>query len=182
MNTQKTQSNNNVSQRNSIADPLKIYALQVELENYFNDMSIWRTLEIPENYSFFGLHVAIQDAMNWLDIELHKFNMINPRTKQMEYIGILDDLMCEAIVMEKNAIISDYFTLSNCKCSYLYNFVKPWEFCLTLNKILPAIPRIKYIEIFYEILMNKICMLFSKVSTLYSWEWNDTRTWHGIFE
>lgn len=129
----------NTQQKTS--DPTKIYKFLLEL---YNDHAVWRTLEIPEDYSFFDLHVAIQDSMIWQDVELHKFDMKNPVTMEMEYIGIQDDLMCEAIVFEKNALIAKYFTLSNCKCMYMYNFVKPWTFRITLEKILPAIPNIKY--------------------------------------
>ncbi len=28
---------------------------------------IWRTIQVPETYSFWDLHVAIQDSMGWLD-------------------------------------------------------------------------------------------------------------------
>ena len=28
---------------------------------------IWRTIEVPEDYLFWDLHVAIQNAMGWLD-------------------------------------------------------------------------------------------------------------------
>jgi hypothetical protein len=34
---------------------------------------IWREIEVPSNYSFWDLHVAIQDAMGWLDYHLHAF-------------------------------------------------------------------------------------------------------------
>lgn len=52
--------------------------------------------------------------------------------------------MCESIVFEKDALIAKYFSLSNCECTYMYNFVTPWTFRITLEKILPAIPNIKY--------------------------------------
>lgn len=135
-----TQANNTVSKQS-----MEIYKFLVELNNERDDVpNIWRILEIPESYSFFDFHVAIQDSMTWLDVELHKFDMKNPETLQMEYIGIQDDLMCEAIVLEKSALIAKYFTLSNCECTYMYNFVQPWTFRITLEKMLPAIPNIKY--------------------------------------
>jgi hypothetical protein len=28
---------------------------------------IWRRIQVPASYSFWDLHVAIQDAMGWLD-------------------------------------------------------------------------------------------------------------------
>jgi len=31
------------------------------------DPLVWRRLQVPERYSFWDLHVAIQDSMGWLD-------------------------------------------------------------------------------------------------------------------
>ena len=33
--------------------------------------AIWRRIQVPDGYSFWDLHVAIQDAMGWLDCHLH---------------------------------------------------------------------------------------------------------------
>lgn len=78
-----------------MSNSTKIYKFLVELEYDRDDELIWRTLEIPECYSFFDLHVAIQDSMIWLDVELHKFDMKNPITKEMEYIGTLQNALNE---------------------------------------------------------------------------------------
>ncbi len=37
---------------------------------------IWRLIEVPSIYTFWDLHVAIQDAMGWLDYHLHSFNLL----------------------------------------------------------------------------------------------------------
>lgn len=34
---------------------------------------IWRLIDVPGSYTFWDLHVAIQDAMGWLDYHLHSF-------------------------------------------------------------------------------------------------------------
>ena len=34
---------------------------------------VWRRIEVPSTYFFWDLHVAIQDAMGWLDYHLHSF-------------------------------------------------------------------------------------------------------------
>ncbi len=36
---------------------------------------IWRRIEVPASYSFWDLHVAIQDAMGRLDYHLHVFRV-----------------------------------------------------------------------------------------------------------
>jgi len=56
------------------------------------DPLVWRRILVPEAYSFWDLHVAIQDAMGWTDAHLHEFEVVDPRG-QLERIGIpLDDL------------------------------------------------------------------------------------------
>ena len=34
---------------------------------------IWRRIQVPKTYTFWELHVAIQDAMGWTDSHLHMF-------------------------------------------------------------------------------------------------------------
>jgi hypothetical protein len=34
------------------------------------DPLVWRSIQVPETYSFWDLHVAIQDAMGWKDCHL----------------------------------------------------------------------------------------------------------------
>ena len=36
---------------------------------------VWRRIQVPEQYTFWDLHVAIQDAMGWLDYHLHEFRL-----------------------------------------------------------------------------------------------------------
>ena len=36
---------------------------------------IWRRIQVPETYTFWDLHVAIQDAMGWSDYHLHEFEI-----------------------------------------------------------------------------------------------------------
>jgi hypothetical protein len=44
---------------------------------------IWRRIQAPSTYSFWDLHVAIQDAMGWLDCHLHKFQIPEPGNIKM---------------------------------------------------------------------------------------------------
>lgn len=46
--------------------------------------AIWRRIQVPENYTFWDLHVAIQDSMGWTDSHLHAFRIKNPDTGEYE--------------------------------------------------------------------------------------------------
>lgn len=49
---------------------------------------IWRVIEVPRTYTFWDLHVALQDAMGWLDCHLHEFSLADPATGRTTRIGI----------------------------------------------------------------------------------------------
>lgn len=49
---------------------------------------IWRRIQIPADSTFWTLHVAIQDAMGWLDYHLHEFLLGKGRSRIS--IGIPD--------------------------------------------------------------------------------------------
>ena len=51
-------------------------------------------------YSFWDLHVAIQDAMGWLDCHLHQFDILDYGSRQIEHIGFPDDeFLLEQVVL-----------------------------------------------------------------------------------
>jgi hypothetical protein len=49
---------------------------------------VWRRIQVPEKYSFWDLHVAIQDAMGWLDYHLHEFRLLDAAEQNVVSIGI----------------------------------------------------------------------------------------------
>lgn len=51
---------------------------------------IWRQIEVPPDYSFWDLHVAIQDVMGWEDYHLHEFFLGEPGSDEEIRIGIPD--------------------------------------------------------------------------------------------
>ena len=48
-----------------------VFRLRIRLDGI--EPAIWREIAVPARYSFWDLHVAIQDAMGWLDYHLHEF-------------------------------------------------------------------------------------------------------------
>ena len=108
---------------------------------------IWRRIQVPATYSFWDLHVAIQDVMGWLDYHLHEFEIIDPSTGINVDIGIpLDD----DFDMEREVIpgwiekISDYFSMENRVTYYEYDFGDGWEHTIKLEKILPRDKNLDY--------------------------------------
>ena len=100
----------------------QVYQFKIMLKN--TKPPIWRRIQVPETYSFWDLHVAITDAMGWLDYHLHQFEMINPKKGENVTIGIPseDDIGYDwEILPGWRQRISDYFSLKNKVADYVYD-------------------------------------------------------------
>lgn len=121
-----------------------VYQFKVTLKNV--SPPIWRRLQVPENYSFWDLHVAIQDAFGWLDYHLHGFETINKDYSQVKRIGIPDIEGMDLEMLsgwEEN--ISDWFSLDKNKAmNYTYDFGDDWDHRVELEKIIPREKDIDY--------------------------------------
>ena len=120
-----------------------IYQFKISLKGV--EKPIWRRIQVPENYTFWDLHVAIQDSMGWVDYHLHSFTLKNPVTGEKEEIGIPSDDFFDEMPMlpgwkEK---ISKWFS-TNKKAGYVYDFGDGWSHEVKLEKILPREEKVKY--------------------------------------
>lgn len=112
-----------------------VYQFKVTLQTI--KPPIWRRIQVPGNYSFWDLHVAIQDAMGWLDYHLHAFQIRKKHTDKMIEIGIPgDDMDDENILSGREIPIRDYFREPGESALYLYDFGDGWEHELLLEGIL----------------------------------------------
>jgi hypothetical protein len=69
----------------------KKIAYQFRIDLLGIEPPIWRRISVPSTYSFWDLHVAIQDSMGWLDYHLHSFSIMPPGKNKPVLIGIPDD-------------------------------------------------------------------------------------------
>ena len=102
---------------------------------------IWRWIQVPEDYSFYELHEAIQAAMGWDDCHLHKFEILSPKNDMIESIGTVDNSNWSLDIEpldESNIKISQYFLMDNRRAIYEYDFGDNWEHEILLEKILQA--------------------------------------------
>jgi hypothetical protein len=116
----------------------RVYQFKITLKNI--SPPIWRRIQVPESYSFWDLHVAIQDVMAWLDYYLHEFKIVNPSTGIKVEIGIPvdDDFdMGREVLPGWKEKTADYFSMENRVAYYEYDFGDIWEHTIKLEKILP---------------------------------------------
>jgi len=113
----------------------KIYLREIE-------PLIWRRIQVPETYTFWDFHVAIQDSMGWLDYHLHQFRIRNPTTGKMENIGIPDEDEFEDLMNFLpgwEIAIADYFSRDNAMAEYEYDFGDCWEHLIVFEEIAPRL-------------------------------------------
>ena len=108
---------------------------------------IWRRIVVPATYSFWDLHVAIQDSMGWLDYHLHEFQIVNPDTGQTDRIGIPDDEPIDDglnFLPGLDLLLVMYFRQLGIQAKYKYDFGDGWEHDVLLEGILIREPRSRY--------------------------------------
>ncbi len=115
-----------------------VYQFKIRLNGI--SPSVWRRIQVPEYYTFWDLHVAIQDAMGWLDYHLHEFYMTHPVTSEKVIIGVPDEedeLFERETLPDDREKISDWFSMENRKADYTYDFGDNWTHSIVLKDILP---------------------------------------------
>jgi hypothetical protein len=86
-----------------------VYQFKISL--YEIEPCIWRRIQVPAKYSFWDLHVAIQDAMGWLDYHLHAFRIRPKHKKKSIEIGIpVDEWDGDEIIPGWQVPLVDHYT------------------------------------------------------------------------
>lgn len=89
--------------------------------------SIWRRIQVPISYSFWELHVAIQNAMGWLDYHLHEFIVIDPNSGKKRLIGIANEDDFYNTTSPSWKVKIKQFIKLNPTIRYIYDLVDRWE-------------------------------------------------------
>lgn len=121
-----------------------VYQFKITLKE--TNPHVWRRIQVPENYTFWDLHVAIQDAMGWDDYHLHEFNIKNPIDGSEGVIGIPDEegISSVEILEGWKQKIANWFSMENKTADYMYDFGDGWEHTVTLEKISPKDKNVNY--------------------------------------
>jgi len=105
---------------------------------------IWRMIDVPEAYSFWDLHVAIQDSMGWLDYHLHSFNPPQRHGRIKSKIGIPDDDFDDGTVAGWETPVASFFMEVGDALEYEYDFGDGWTHEVTLVGVMLREPGRKY--------------------------------------
>jgi hypothetical protein len=120
----------------------RIFRFDVRLQEI--EPAIWRHLEIPSNSTFWDLHVAIQDAMGWLDYHLHEFRPERTQSAGRVRIGIPDGDFDADVVAGWSVPVAKHFTTPGDTATYEYDFGDAWTHDVTLIAVEPRKRGVKY--------------------------------------
>ena len=116
--------------------PRQIFQLKITLDE--SSPKIWRRIAVPSNYTFFQLHIAIQNAFGWGDSHLHAFVFKNKNSSQMVTIQFPDSenepFFTDTVLDERVENISDYFDDSSKRCKYTYDFGDNWDHTILFER------------------------------------------------
>jgi len=94
------------------------------------DQLVWRRIQVPESYSFWDLHVAIQDAMGWLACHLHEFRVVIESTAgRVQRFGIPVDESLEQppVRPDWTVKVSSVVGKADLPMLYVYDFGDGWH-------------------------------------------------------
>ena len=124
----------------------RVYQFKVTLQE--TSPEVWRRILVPETYTFYDLHVAIQDAMGWTDSHLHIFKVKRDHKangKDMWLVGIPDPEYADQTDKAGwETRISDHFSLYQKKVYYRYDFGDSWDHIIEVEELMDREVGTKY--------------------------------------
>ena len=100
---------------------------------------------MPDDYTFFDLHAALQDAFGWEDAHLHQFFTSSPFKRERNYQQIaLPSPEMEDVLDEREEKLFRWFKNSKSVVWYEYDFGDSWMHEIQLEKKLPQESNKKY--------------------------------------
>jgi hypothetical protein len=101
---------------------------------------IWRRISLPEDASFFDLHLAIQAAFGWSGFHLHAFEIGNGYRDRLTIDWLGDDEDNNHIFyhaekrQELNTQLKDIFSSTQKSAHYTYDFGDSWDHTVKFEK------------------------------------------------
>ncbi len=92
---------------------------------------IWRRVLVPGTITLGKLHQVIQEAMGWLDVHLHEFDINDVRFGEPDPEWDTGDVISEKRVKLKNALEG------TATFHYMYDFGDGWNHRIKVEKVLP---------------------------------------------
>ena len=102
--------------------------------NEITQPPVWRKLLVPEDFTFYRMHLVIQVAFGWKGGHLFEFSAAS--RSRSPVITLADQDVNEDEFLDcKKTRLNDIFTAPEQKLTYLYDFGDSWNHLMTLEEI-----------------------------------------------
>jgi hypothetical protein len=124
-----------------------IYQFKITLKG--THPPVWRRIKVPSTYTFWDLHLAIQDAMGWHDCHLHEFR-IQAKTGETLVFGIPSEIEGDPYFKDDRTLhgwkhkISKYESVIPATFVYAYDFGDDWRQKIDFEEIKSAEAGVTY--------------------------------------
>ncbi len=118
-----------MAKKSNLVYQFKIGLLYIEPE-------IWRRIQVPGGYTFWDLHVAIQDSMGWQDRHLHVFRLIRKGNRKSVLIGIPTEETAKYVMPDWEVPLSERLDEPGAEMIYEYDFGDGWEHKILLEAVM----------------------------------------------
>ncbi len=129
----------------AMEEPAFVYQFLIALSE--TDPLVWRRLQVPSTYTFWDLHVAIQDAMGWHDCHLHRFELFNKSDERLTIgLPVDDEFATDRCEPGWLVNLSSVFEPPGeaLPARYLYDFGDDWSHAVVCEGPRPADPSASY--------------------------------------
>lgn len=124
--------------RRKIDSGMPVLRFRVELPLYDQAVdeprrTIDRLIEVPEDYTFWDLHVAIQSVMGWHDSHVHEFEIPGLARKPGTKIGLVDEDAPDELIDGRSIAVRLHLARirSTGGMQYRYDFGDNWKHWIT---------------------------------------------------
>ena len=114
-------------------------ALRLRAELVLMPEPVWREFIVPANFTFWDLHVALQDVMGWLDCHLHQFSLDDVATGESLRFGIPDNNGfhgSDGILIGWDHLIGNFLRPDMPPFLYSYDFGDGWQHEIQVMELL----------------------------------------------
>ncbi|MHA4844559.1 plasmid pRiA4b ORF-3 family protein [Flavitalea antarctica] len=109
------------------------YVFKIELEDM--PVPVWRMVDVPDHFSLFRLHLAIQGAFGWENRHLYEFMHTKGSKKTMYGDSRLNDDGLDQVEEASVVFLRKFFRKPGDKLTYHYDFGDGWEHTVVLHQI-----------------------------------------------
>lgn len=96
---------------------------------------VWRQIQVPGSYTFYELHVAIQNVMGWTDSHLHAYEIQGKRKARLESPYAVEDMHEKPYGFTTEIMLDEFFKKEGDCASYEYDFGDSWRHEVLLEDI-----------------------------------------------